>query len=64
MSNVCFTAYLNKSVFIYQKQNLRTDLRWLAKRIRKSARKFTQVAYTVYLQSTCVDFPGEGYSYI
>ena len=43
-------------------QNLRTDLRWVAKRIRKSARKFTQVAksrkfhaYTVDLRSTCVD---------
>ena len=45
-----------------QNQNLRTDLRWVAKRIRKSARKFTQVAksrkfhaYTVDLRSTCVD---------
>ena len=27
-----------------QNQNLRTDLRWVAKRIRKSARKFMQVA--------------------
>ena len=27
-----------------QNQNLRTDLRWVAKRIRKSAHKFTQVA--------------------
>ena len=27
-----------------QNQNLRTDLRWVAKRIHKSARKFTQVA--------------------
>ena len=27
-----------------QNQSLRTDLRWVAKRIRKSARKFTQVA--------------------
>ena len=43
-------------------QNLHTDLRWVAKRIRKSARKFTQVAksrkfhaYTVDLRSTCVD---------
>ena len=41
--------------------NLRTDLRWVAKRVRKSTRKFTQVAksrqfhaYTVDLRSTCV----------
>ena len=45
-----------------QNQNLRTDLRWVAKRIRKSARKFTQVAksrkfhvYTVDLRSICID---------
>ena len=35
-------------------QNLRTDLRWVAKRIRKSAHKFTEVAnfdaYTVDLR--------------
>ena len=43
-------------------RNLRTDLRWVAKRIRKWVRKFTQVtktcnfqAYTVDLRSTCVD---------
>ena len=41
-----------------QNQNLRTDVRWVAKRIRKSARKFTQVPkfvnYTLVLASTCV----------
>ena len=43
-----------------QKQNLRTDLRLVAKRIRKSHCKFPQVAksrklhpHTVYLRSTC-----------
>ena len=45
-----------------QNQNLRTDLRWAAKLIRKSPRKFTQIAksrkfraYTVDLRSICVD---------
>ena len=46
-----------------QNQNLRTDLRWVAKRIcNYSARKFRQVAknrefhaYAVDLRSTCVD---------
>ena len=44
----------------FQNLNLRTDLRWAAKRIRKSAHKFTQVAksrkfhaYTVDFQLTC-----------
>ena len=39
-----------------QNKNLRTDLRWVAKRIRKSARKFIQVAksrkFHEYLSST------------
>ena len=46
----------------FANRNLRTDLRWVAKRIRKWVRKFTQVtktrnfqAYTVDLRSTCVD---------
>ena len=45
-----------------QNQNLRTNLWWVAKQIRKSAHKFTQVAksrkfhaYTVDSRSTCVD---------
>ena len=47
-----------------QNQNLSTDLRWVAKRIRKSALKFTQVAksqnfhaYTDDLRSTCDQLP-------
>ena len=47
-----------------QKQNLRTDLRLVAKRIRKSHCKFPQAAksrklhpHTVYLRSTCVGWP-------
>ena len=39
-----------------QNQNLRSDLRWVAKRIRKSALKFTQVAKVVnftFIQMTC-----------
>ena len=51
-----------------QNQNLRTYLRRVAKRICKSACKFTQVAksrnfrayyYTVDLRSTCVDLRGQ-----
>ena len=46
-----------------QNQNLRTDLRWVTKRIRKSAHKFMQVAKsrrvhyadTVDLWLTCID---------
>ena len=46
-----------------QNQNLRTDLRWVAKRIRKSTRNGSRKsqkgrefhAYTVDLRSTCVD---------
>ena len=50
-----------------QNQNLRTNLRWVTKRIRKSARKFTQVAKSLnfrriqmicdQLVSTCVGWP-------
>ena len=43
-----------------QNRNLRTELRWMAKRIRTSARKLTQVAKSCTfhahdLQTTCVD---------
>ena len=39
-----------------QNQNLRTDLRWVAKRIHKSALKFKQIAKSVnftHTQMTC-----------
>ena len=38
-----------------QNQNLRTDLRWVAKRIRKSARKFTKVAKSRRFHAYTVD---------
>ena len=39
----------------FQNQILRTDLRWVAKRIRKSARKFTQVAKSHEFHAYTVD---------
>ena len=47
---------------VFKKKSLCTDLRWVAKPVRNSARKFTQVAktrkfhaHTVDLRSTRVD---------